>query len=75
MRQLAPTVRYEGVLLAEMAGTIGDVADVRAEVLLLGGAMKRPAFIKPAFEAIAPDAPAQPARPVPRPRPWRLRVT
>jgi hypothetical protein len=40
-------VRYEGVLLAEMAGTIGDVADVRAEVLLLGGALNRPGFIKP----------------------------
>ena len=37
MRKLAPTLRYDGMLLAEMAGTIGTFADVPAEVLLLGG--------------------------------------
>jgi pimeloyl-ACP methyl ester carboxylesterase len=53
MRQLAPTLRWEGVLLAETAGTVGSFAEVPAEVLLLGGDMKRPAFIRPAFDAFA----------------------
>jgi pimeloyl-ACP methyl ester carboxylesterase len=57
MRKLAPTLRWEGVLLAEMAGTIGSFADLPAEVLLLGGDMKRPAFIKPAFDALARTLP------------------
>jgi pimeloyl-ACP methyl ester carboxylesterase len=57
MRELAPTLRWEGVLLAEMAGTIGTFAAVPAEVLLLGGDMKHPAFIKPAFDALAQTLP------------------
>jgi pimeloyl-ACP methyl ester carboxylesterase len=57
MRMLAPTIRYEGVLLAEMAGTIDTFANVFAEVLLLGGTMKRPAFIKPAFDALTETLP------------------
>jgi pimeloyl-ACP methyl ester carboxylesterase len=57
MRKLAPTLRYEGLLLAETAGTIGAFAEVSADVLLLGGDMKRPAFIKPAFEALARTLP------------------
>ena len=55
--QLAPTLRWEGMLLAEMAGTIGSFADVPAEVLLLGGDMERPAFIRPAFDALAQTLP------------------
>jgi pimeloyl-ACP methyl ester carboxylesterase len=57
MRKLAPTLHYEGVLLAEMAGTLGNFAELPAEVLLLGGDMKRPAFIRPAFEALARTLP------------------
>jgi pimeloyl-ACP methyl ester carboxylesterase len=57
MRQLAPTVRYEGLLLTETAGTIGSFADVTAEVLLLGGDMKRPGFIRPAFDALSQTLP------------------
>jgi pimeloyl-ACP methyl ester carboxylesterase len=57
MRKLAPTLRYEGLLLAETAGTIGAFAEVSAEVLLLGGDMKRPAFIKPAFDALSRTLP------------------
>jgi pimeloyl-ACP methyl ester carboxylesterase len=57
VRQLAPTLRYEGLLLAETAGTIGTFAEVSAEVLLLGGDMKRPAFIRPAFDALARTLP------------------
>ena len=53
MRKLAPTLRYEGLLLAETAGTVEAFGEVPAEVLLLGGDMKRPAFIKPAFQALA----------------------
>ena len=56
-RKLAPTLRYEGLLLAETAGTIETFAEVAAEVLLLGGDMKRPAFIKPAFDAFAQTLP------------------
>jgi pimeloyl-ACP methyl ester carboxylesterase len=57
MRQLAPTLRWEGLLLAETAGTIGTFAEVSADVLLLGGDRKRPAFIKPAFDALARTLP------------------
>jgi pimeloyl-ACP methyl ester carboxylesterase len=57
MRQLAPTLRYEGLLLAETAGSIGCFAAVPAEVLLLGGDMERPAFIRPAFDAFARTLP------------------
>ena len=53
MRQLAPTLRHESLLLAEMAGTIAAFADVPADVLLMGGDMKHPAFIRPAFEALS----------------------
>ena len=72
MRQLAPTLRYEPLLLAEMAGTIATFADVPADVLLMGGDMKRPAFIRPAFDALAQTLPACPVRGVPRPGPRRL---
>jgi len=57
MRQLAPTLRYEALLVAEMAGTIATFADVRADVLLVGVDMKRPAFIRPAFDALAGTLP------------------
>lgn len=51
MRKLAPTVRNEGVLLAEMAGTIDTFRAVPADVLLLGGSKKGPAFLRPALDA------------------------
>jgi pimeloyl-ACP methyl ester carboxylesterase len=57
MRKLAPTLRYEALLLAEMAGTIADFIDVPADVLLMGGDMKHPAFIRPAFQALAQALP------------------
>jgi hypothetical protein len=57
VRKLAPTLRWEGLLLAETAGTVSTFAEVPAEVLLLGGDMKRPAFIKPAFDAFARTLP------------------
>ena len=65
MRQLAPTVRYEGLLLAETAGTLASFADVTADVLLLGGheaARLHPARVRRA----RPDAAAQPRGPCSR---------
>jgi pimeloyl-ACP methyl ester carboxylesterase len=56
-RKLAPTLRWEGLLLAETAGTIETFAEVAADVLLLGGDMERPAFIRPAFDALAQTLP------------------
>jgi len=52
MRSLAPTLHYEGSLLAEMAGTLDTFADVKAEVLLLGGS-KGLGFLQPALDELA----------------------
>jgi pimeloyl-ACP methyl ester carboxylesterase len=57
MRQLAATLRWEGLLLAETAGTLSTFAEVTADVLLLGGDMERPAFIRPAFDALTKTLP------------------
>ena len=57
MRKVAPTLRYEGLLLAETAGTVSTFADVTADVLLMGGDLKRPAFLRPAFDAFASTLP------------------
>jgi pimeloyl-ACP methyl ester carboxylesterase len=51
MRMLAPTLHYEGRLLAEMRGTLDSFREVSAEVLLLGGSKGLP-FIKPALDAL-----------------------
>jgi hypothetical protein len=51
-RKLAPTLRYEGMLLAEGAGTIDSFGNVPADVLLLGGSKGLP-FLKPALDALA----------------------
>lgn len=48
MRMLAPSVRYEGQLIAETVGTISKYASVQAEVLLLGGS-KGLAWLKPSL--------------------------
>jgi pimeloyl-ACP methyl ester carboxylesterase len=37
MRKLAPTIRHEGALIAELAGTFDNFRDLDADVLLLGG--------------------------------------
>ena len=57
MRKIAPTLRYEGLLLAETAGTIDTFTGVEADVLLIGGDMKRPTFIRPAFDAFTQRLP------------------
>jgi pimeloyl-ACP methyl ester carboxylesterase len=37
MRELAPTIHYEGTLIAELAGTFDAFRNVSADVLLMGG--------------------------------------
>jgi pimeloyl-ACP methyl ester carboxylesterase len=56
MRSLAPTLHYEGALLAEMAGTLDTFAEVKADVLLLGGS-KGLHFLKPALDGLAATLP------------------
>jgi pimeloyl-ACP methyl ester carboxylesterase len=58
MRMLAPTIRYEGQIVAEMAGTLDTVADVGCPVLLLGGSKGLP-YLKPVLadlERVVPGA-------------------
>jgi pimeloyl-ACP methyl ester carboxylesterase len=56
MRKLAPTIRYEGVIIGEMAGTADRFRSVSADVLLIGGG-KGLGFLAPAREALAADLP------------------
>jgi pimeloyl-ACP methyl ester carboxylesterase len=56
MRQLAPTLHYDGLLLAEMSGQLERFKAVRAEVLLLGGSKGLP-FLKPSLAALEKTLP------------------
>jgi pimeloyl-ACP methyl ester carboxylesterase len=56
MRKLAPTIYYDGVLLAELAGTVDSFRDVKAEVLLMGGS-KGLGWLAPARDALAATLP------------------
>jgi len=56
MRKLAPTVHYEGALIAEMAGTTKAFRAVTADVLLLGGSKGLP-FLRPARDALERSLP------------------
>ena len=51
MRNFAPTLRYEALLLAEMTGTLQSFRTVGADVLLLGGSKGLP-FLKPSLNAL-----------------------
>ena len=51
MRMLAPTLHYDGHLIAELRGTLDRFREVPAEVLLLGGSKGLP-FIRPALDAL-----------------------
>jgi len=51
MRKLAPTLHYDGLLLAEMSGQLEPFRVVSAEVLLLGGSKGLP-FLKPSLDAL-----------------------
>jgi len=60
MRKLAPTIHYEGVLIAEMAGTIGTFRAVTADALLLGGRSSRASTTAPPAIQAAPILAASP---------------
>ncbi|GCE23624.1 alpha/beta hydrolase [Dictyobacter kobayashii] len=51
MRKLAPTLHYDGLLLAEMSGQLDRFRAMNAEVLLLGGSKGLP-FLKPSLAAL-----------------------
>src|ERR1700739_2654047 len=51
MRELAPTLHYDGQLLFEMSGTLENFRTLQIEVLLLGGS-KSAAFQKASFDAL-----------------------
>lgn len=56
MRKLAPTVRYEGGLIAEMAGAIDSFRSIAGDVLILGGSKGLDLF-KPGAIALANAVP------------------
>jgi pimeloyl-ACP methyl ester carboxylesterase len=56
MRKLAPTIHFEGALIAEMAGTVDAFRTVTADVLILGGSKGLP-FLKPGRDALARTLP------------------
>lgn len=56
MRKLAPTLHYDGLLLAEMSGQLERFQAVQAEVLLLGGSKGLP-FLKPSLDALEKTLP------------------
>jgi pimeloyl-ACP methyl ester carboxylesterase len=56
MRKLAPTIHYEGALIAEMAGTVSEFRTVTADALILGGSKGLP-FLKPARDALGRTLP------------------
>lgn len=51
MRMLAPTLHYDGLLLAEMSGQLERFRAVRAEALLLGGSKGLP-YLKVTLDAL-----------------------
>lgn len=56
MRALAPTLRDDFQLVAEMADTLDDYHAIPAEILLLGGT-KSPAYLQFAVESLAKSLP------------------
>ena len=52
MRKLAPTLHYDGLLLAEMSGQLERFRAVNAEVLLLSGSEGLP-YLKPSLDMLA----------------------
>jgi pimeloyl-ACP methyl ester carboxylesterase len=57
MREYAPTLHYEGQLMAEMTGTLERFRAVTADVLLLGGSKGLP-FLEPSLTALASTLPS-----------------
>lgn len=56
MRELAPTIHYEGTLIAELAGTFDAFRNVSADVLLMGGS-KGLSALKPWRDRLAEALP------------------
>lgn len=56
MRALAPTIRYEGVLLGQMRGSIETFSTLSTPVLLMGGS-KGLSWLKPAMDALEKTLP------------------
>ena len=56
MRKLAPTLHYDGLLLAEMSDQLERFRAVNAEVLLLSGSKGLP-FLKPTLDALEKTLP------------------
>ena len=56
MRKLAPTIHYEGALIAEMGGTVDAFRTVATDVLILGGSKGLP-FLEPGRDALARTLP------------------
>lgn len=56
MRRLAPTIRYEGVIIEERRGTEDEYASVAANVLMLRGS-KGLAWLRPGMDALAHTIP------------------
>ena len=52
MRELAPTLHADFVIVTESSGRLDDYRSIRADVLLLGGS-KSPAFLKQAMADLA----------------------
>jgi len=66
LEALAPTRRFDIQLVKEMDATLENFAEMRAEVLLLGGE-KSPAFLRDALSALSQTLPHV-KRAVPRSR-------
>ena len=56
MRTLAPTIRYEGVLLGQMRGTLETFSTLSAPVLLMGGSKGLP-WLRPTMDALEKTLP------------------
>ena len=57
MRRLAPTIRYEGLIVAERHGTEAQYADVSADVLILNGTKGLP-WLRSGMDALATTVPS-----------------
>lgn len=56
MRALAPTIRYEGVLLGQMRGTLDTFRALPVPVLLMGGSKGLP-WLRPSMDALEKTLP------------------
>ena len=57
MRRLAPTIRYEGVIVGERKGTEAEYATVSADMLILNGTKGLP-WLRPGMDALAATVPS-----------------